>query len=262
VPTSLSRGSDATRAKHALELAWHESHPDVSEDERISRYKKLVLRRLRERQWAMLGDVTGKRVLDVGCGVGRETVALAARGARVVAVDLSPTLVAKARERAAAAGVAARVEFRVVAAEDVAAAGERFDVVIGNGVLHHIDIPVFKRTLSALIGPGGTAQFQEPLIHNPLLRLYRLVTRSQHSPTERPLSQRDVHDFARGFRRARVEYFNLLGLFLLPAPYVVGDRPAAWLLDLTLAADRMLTALVPWLRRFSQYVVIQVGEPV
>src|SRR6266550_4664330 len=82
-PSSMSRS-----AKHALELAWHEAHPDEGQDERISTYKKLVIGRLRQRQWALLGDVAGKRVLDVGCGVGRETVALARRGAQVVAVDL------------------------------------------------------------------------------------------------------------------------------------------------------------------------------
>jgi 2-polyprenyl-3-methyl-5-hydroxy-6-metoxy-1,4-benzoquinol methylase len=215
--------------RHALELEWHEAHPEEGEEERISRYKKLVLRRLRERQWAMLGNLAGKRVLDVGCGVGRETVELARRGARVVAVDLSPALVMRARARAAEAGVADRVEFRVAAAEDLAADGRRFDVVIGNGVLHHLDLPAFKRTLQGLMASGGVAQFQEPLIHNPLLRLYRALTPQLHTPTERPLAVRDVSDFVRGFSNPRVETFNLLA---------------------------------SGLRRFCQYVVIQIGAPV
>jgi len=73
-------------------------------NERISVYKQLILRRMRERQWSMLGDLTGKRVLEVGCGVGRETVELAMRGAQVVASDLSPTLVDRARRRASESG--------------------------------------------------------------------------------------------------------------------------------------------------------------
>lgn len=44
-------------------------------------------------------DLAGRRILDAGCGTGALAVELARRGARVVAVDLSPTLVALARER-------------------------------------------------------------------------------------------------------------------------------------------------------------------
>src|ERR1700730_12028734 len=55
----------------------------------------------------------GTRVLDVGCGVGRWSRLLAARGAQVTGVDLSPTMIAQARQRAAAEGVADRCRFQV-----------------------------------------------------------------------------------------------------------------------------------------------------
>ncbi len=47
----------------------------------------------------LLGDVVGKDVLDAGCGQGYLSRMLAARGARVTGIDLSPRLIAKARER-------------------------------------------------------------------------------------------------------------------------------------------------------------------
>ena len=53
-----------------------------------------------------LNVAAGTRVLDVGCGVGRWSRLLAARGAEVLGVDLSPTMIAQARRRAAADGVA------------------------------------------------------------------------------------------------------------------------------------------------------------
>ena len=55
----------------------------------------------------------GTRVLDVGCGVGRWSRLLAARGASVTGVDLSPTMIAQAERRAAADGVADRCRFQV-----------------------------------------------------------------------------------------------------------------------------------------------------
>ena len=48
-------------------------------------------------------DLTGRRLLDAGCGTGALAVAAAERGAEVAAIDLSPTLVGLARERAPAA---------------------------------------------------------------------------------------------------------------------------------------------------------------
>src|ERR1700732_1480074 len=55
----------------------------------------------------------GTRVLDVGCGVGRWSRLLAARGAQVTGVDLSPTMIHEARRRAAGAGLAERCRFLV-----------------------------------------------------------------------------------------------------------------------------------------------------
>lgn len=59
-------------------------------------------------------DLRGRRVLDAGCGTGAFAVEAARRGAEVVAVDISPTLIGLARERAAARGWGGgRVSFRV-----------------------------------------------------------------------------------------------------------------------------------------------------
>ena len=86
----------------------------------------------------------GTRVLDVGCGVGRWSRLLAARGADVTGVDLSPTMVAQASARAAEARVSSRCRFLVQdsSALDV---GEEFDLVLGVTVLQHILDPAALR---------------------------------------------------------------------------------------------------------------------
>ena len=58
-------------------------------------------------------DLTGKRLLDAGCGTGALSVEAARRGAYVVAVDLSPTLVGLARERHANDAAPGRIDFLV-----------------------------------------------------------------------------------------------------------------------------------------------------
>lgn len=86
----------------------------------------------------------GTRVLDVGCGVGRWSRLLASRGALVTGVDLSPTMIAQSRRRAADAGLSSRCHFLV---QDSATldAGDRFDLVLGVTVLQHILDPIALR---------------------------------------------------------------------------------------------------------------------
>lgn len=112
--------------------------------------------RLALRPW--LDVKPGTRVLDVGCGVGRWSRLLAARGAIVTGIDLSPTMVAQAQQRAQAEGVAGRCRFQVqdLANLDV---GERFDLVLGVTVLQHILDPGALRAavlrMTAHLQPGG-----------------------------------------------------------------------------------------------------------
>jgi SAM-dependent methyltransferase len=100
----------------------------------------------------------GTRVLDVGCGVGRWSRLLAAKGAQVTGVDLSPTMIAQAQRRAAAQGVAQRCQFRVQDLSNLEVDGQ-FDVVLGVTVLQHILDPELLRAavrgMAARLAQGG-----------------------------------------------------------------------------------------------------------
>jgi SAM-dependent methyltransferase len=112
--------------------------------------------RLALRPWLQVEP--GTRVLDVGCGVGRWSRLLAAKGATVTGVDLSPTMIAQAQHRAVAEGVAERCEFRVQDLSNLDVEGP-FDVVLGVTVLQHILDPELLRAavrgMSARLAPGG-----------------------------------------------------------------------------------------------------------
>jgi 2-polyprenyl-3-methyl-5-hydroxy-6-metoxy-1,4-benzoquinol methylase len=96
------------------------------------------------------------RVLDVGCGVGRWSRLLAGRGADVLGMDLSPTMISEARRRSAAQGLKCR--FAVGDASRLQL-GERFDLVLGVTVLQHIlDAELLQsaiRSMAAHLAPGG-----------------------------------------------------------------------------------------------------------
>jgi cyclopropane-fatty-acyl-phospholipid synthase len=142
----------------------------------------------------------GERVLDVGCGWGGFPLRAATRyGARVVGITLSPPQAEKARRRAEEAGVADRVEIRVVDYRDLAASGERFDAIASIGMVEHVgsaNIDLYARTLAGLLEPGGRL-----LNHG--------ITRLRHTDAEAgPFSERYVFPDAAPLHLSR----NLLAL--------------------------------------------------
>jgi cyclopropane-fatty-acyl-phospholipid synthase len=101
----------------------------------------------------------GDRVLDVGCGWGGFPLWAATKhGASVVGITLSPPQAEKARQRAEEAGVADRVDIRVMDYRDIAATGERFDAIASIGMVEHVgasQIEVYAKTLAGALEPGG-----------------------------------------------------------------------------------------------------------
>jgi len=93
-------------------------------------------------------DLSGRRLLDAGCGTGAFSVAAAERSASVLAIDLSPTLVALARERLPNELAAGRIDFRVGDMSD-AALGE-FDHVVAMDSLIHYPAADVVRVLAGL----------------------------------------------------------------------------------------------------------------
>ncbi len=95
--------STLTRVEDYFDRTATQTWERLTSDAPVSKVRETV-RKGRDRMRAIMldrlpADLTGRRVLDAGCGTGMATIELAARGAEVVAVDISPSLVEIAQKR-------------------------------------------------------------------------------------------------------------------------------------------------------------------
>ena len=149
-------------------------------------------------------------VLEYGCGTGWESDEWLKRGALLTGIDISPEGIAQAKERIAYSGYDA--PYYVMDAENTRFSDGSFDMVIGNAIIHHLDLSRCYRELVRILKSDGHAIFVEPLGHNPLINLYRYLTPQMRTEHEHPLKIRDLRLLRQYFRSVEVHYFSPISL--------------------------------------------------
>ncbi len=141
-------------------------------------------------------DLQGARVLDAGCGAGQLAVEAAARGADVMAIDLSKSLVDLAAERAAELPLKGSVDFRV--GDMLNPPGDRFDYVVCMDSVIHYDLQDFQSTLYRLISLADRSCSFTFAPSTPLLTVMhtvgKLFPRGDRSPAIKPHTEREVRE--------------------------------------------------------------------
>jgi 2-polyprenyl-3-methyl-5-hydroxy-6-metoxy-1,4-benzoquinol methylase len=181
----------------------------------------------RTETFRLLGDVSGKRMLDFGCGVGHTGVYLALLGAEVWGFDLAPVGVQRAQQIAERYGVSARARFECMDAAALTYPADTFDIVLGVGVLHHvIKYPQVAENTARALKPGGCAYFVETLWDNPLINLARRFSSLEKAAGDAPLTDRAIQRFAQPFQSAVMHKRHLLYMLKRMAKMPVFDREA------------------------------------
>jgi ubiquinone/menaquinone biosynthesis C-methylase UbiE len=209
------------------------------------------------RLFHLAGDLSGKTVLDFGCGCGWITVELVRPGAEVHAFDISEESLKAARAYAVKKGVADRIQFRRDNAEALSYEDNIFDIVVGGAILHHLDLDAAFGEIHRILKPGGRALFLEPLGHNLVINLYRRLTPDKRTPDEHPLLIPDLRARTAQFTRVTFEYFYFLALLAFPIVMAL-KKPALFktCLDFLCKVDARFLQLAPPFRRYCWSAII------
>ena len=202
------------------------------------------------------------RVLSYGCGAGRTALIFARMGHEVHGFDISEPLISSARAAAERYGLSGRAAFSVQTAENLAYREGAFDVVIGEDVLHHVDLPRAIPELHRVLKPGGVAVFKDSLATPfrdrirrmpPITWLLPMGVKNRRTGElyhdthdERPLNGADFALMREKFAKLEVERFHLLALL----SKIFGNRARfeRW--------DWRLFKIFPFLRRLGDNVVV------
>lgn len=224
-----------------------------------------------------LGDLSGRSLLDIGCGLGEASVYFALKGADVTASDISGGML-KATERLAGRyGVTLKTHKST--AEDLAfQEGETFDIVYVGNLFHHVQIEPTIRNIKKVMRPDSRLVSWDPVAYNPVINVYRRIATEVRTVDEHPFRAEDVAIFRKHFAKVETRFFWLttLAVFLLMVlvqfrnPNKVrfwkkvveeGDQ-WAWIYRPLAAFDNLLLRLFPFLGWLCWNVVISADTPV
>jgi 2-polyprenyl-3-methyl-5-hydroxy-6-metoxy-1,4-benzoquinol methylase len=225
---------------------------------------------------AQLGPIAGKRVLDIGCGLGEASVYFALQGADVTSLDLSQEMLNATEKLAAKYGVT----LRTVKADtgNLIDVGDNYDVVYLGNLLHHVDVELTIASVKGLLLPGGVLISWDPMAYNPLINIYRRIATKVRTMDEHPLTVGDIKIFKKYFRTVKTRYFWFTTLLIFIWMAVMQRRSPnkerywkkvveesdkwAWIYGPLENLDTFILKMVPFLGPLCWNVVVIAKEPI
>lgn len=223
-----------------------------------------------------LGDIKGKELLDVGCGLGEASVYFALLGAKVTATDISGGMVEAAGRLAEINGTS--ILTHKSATEDLQLPKDKkFDIIYVGNLFHHVDIDQAIGRLKPHLKSDGIMISWDPVAYNPIINVYRKMAMEVRTEDEHPFTLSDIRKFRKHFATVDTKWFwfSTLTIFILMAlvqrrnpnnerfwKKVVDEGDSwAWLYKPLELFDSIVLGLLPFLRPLCWNVVLTCRGP-
>jgi 2-polyprenyl-3-methyl-5-hydroxy-6-metoxy-1,4-benzoquinol methylase len=209
---------------HQREAAFHDEWAESTPLEEIRVRESFEAPTALENQFILtrVGSLQGKRLLDIGAGLGESSVYFALQGARVTTTDISATMVETAKALGRKYGV--ELEGIVGSAEDLKVPSGEYDIVYAANLIHHVaDRAKLFEHIKRALKPRGVFFAWDPLAYNPVINIYRTMATEVRTQDERPLTIRDIELARRYFPGLHHREFWIASLLLF-VKYFLKDR--------------------------------------
>jgi ubiquinone/menaquinone biosynthesis C-methylase UbiE len=191
-----------------------------------------------------------KNVLDYCCGLGETSVLVAKHGGYVTGIDISENEINSALKLYKdTKNVKGTCKFIIQDAENTDFEDKSFDVIVCNGVLHHLDLDKAYMELSRLLNDSGQIIAIEALKHNPFIHFYRKKTPHLRTAWEvdHILTVPKIKLGRKYFKDLKIHYFHL---FNLPSIFISNKI----LFDIMLVIGNFLDKIflkIPYINRWA-----------
>ncbi|MFA5156821.1 MAG: methyltransferase domain-containing protein [Candidatus Omnitrophota bacterium] len=174
----------------------------------------------------------GLKILEIGCGTGEYSKALFGRGLNLFATDISFNMLRHAKNKL---NRTKRVMFFVSDISLFPFAADSFDVILGNSILHHLEIEESLKEIHRVLRKNGRFAFSEPNMCNPQIFLQKRIKSLKKLVGDSPGEK----DFSRWALRRMFEMAGFKNIIVRPFDFLHPYTPAA----LVKAADKIGTFL-------------------
>lgn len=187
----LKMGSEKENARNCIAIQerrrklaeWYDQYETVAEILLDCEFKgaikkgKLWMESFRpEMVWKLAGDVSNKRVLDIGCQYGVFSFFLSEKGASVTGIDISKKWVERCLREASTRRDCSKMEFRICDAQELAFDDESFDIVVCTEVIEHVDYAGnVLSEINRVLVPGGILVLGTPNTGSYYVKIWNIL---------------------------------------------------------------------------------------
>jgi SAM-dependent methyltransferase len=166
------------------------------------------------------GGLSGKTILDIGCGLGEASVYFGLKGAKVTALDLSSGMLKLTAKLAKIYNI--RVKTHLSSSENFnLPIKKKFDIIYAGNCLHHSNISKTLNEITIYLKKGGIFFSWDPLQYNPLINIYRKIATKVRTADEHPLTYKDIQLIKKKFKKTNIKYFWFFTLFIFIVMFLV-----------------------------------------
>jgi ubiquinone/menaquinone biosynthesis C-methylase UbiE len=217
-----------------------------------------------------LGDLKGRKILELGCGAGEGSVYFAKKGAEVTSVDISKGMLEVVQKVAAKHNVTLTTKQSY--SDNIDFPNDTFDIVYAANLLHHVDIVSTLKEVSRVLKKGGLFVSWDPVAHNPAINIYRRMATEVRTEDEHPIEMKQLKLFSKYFSSVETEATWLFTLLIFAKFYFIDkvhpNEERYWKKILTEhrklektfskleKIDKFFLKMFPFLKRYCWNIVI------